>query len=472
MNLIFRKQFFLLTAGLIVSFLLLALGVIQAFNTYFYNQKSSEMSMQADSIAKIYNNCVINDRFDYENFLQEIDQADLFLDNSYAVFNYNQELVWASSNNKSSIDVAKLKELNGISDVLDGKTVYYNSGKFNFFTDNQFLVGVPIINNDEVIGAAFIKTTTSQLRITTYDSYRIIIIFMCVAIIINFVIIYFSSKKFAKPLKEMSDAAKVIARGNFEKRLEINSADEIGDLADSFNEMAQSLYIQEKRRRDFISDISHDLRSPLTSMRGFLQAILDGTIPQEKQEHYLRTVLDESERLAKLANNILDINKLEDSSVINISEFNIIELLNKTMTSFEDRVAHENIQFATNFEKSDITVRADYDKIQRVIYNLIDNAIKFTNNKGTITLGVRVEGNKAYISVADDGIGISEDEQKLVFERLYKADKSRGKDKKGSGLGLSIVKELIKAHNEEIILESKLGKGSTFTFSLPYVKKN
>lgn len=471
MNLIFRKQFFLLTAGLIVSFLLVALGVIQAFNTYFYNQKESEMLKQAESIAYIYNECFDKDNFDFDKFSDEIKKIDMTLDNSFLIVNNNSEIVWKSYN-ENQIDVNRLEQINGISDVLSGKTINFNTGNFNIFADDMFTIGVPVVNDGEVIAATFIKTTTSQLRTTTYDSYRIIVIFMCVAIIINFIVIYFSSKNFAKPLKEMSEAARIIAAGNFEKRLDISSDDEIGDLANSFNEMAQSLYMQEKRRRDFISDISHDLRSPLTSMRGFLQAILDGTIPQEKHDHYLKIVLDESERLAKLANNILDINKLEGSKALNLSEFNIIELINKTMMSFEDRAAHEKVKFATDFEKGKIMVRADYDKIQRVIYNLIDNALKFTNVGGMITLGAFIVDDKAYVSVADNGIGIPEDEQKFVFERLYKADKSRGKDKKGSGLGLSIVKELIKAHNEEITLESEVGKGSVFTFSLPYTKKS
>ncbi len=471
MNLIFRKQFFLLTAGLIVSFLLVALGVIQAFNTYFYNQKESEMQKQAESIAYIYNECFDEGDFDFDKFLDEINKIDMTLENSFLIVNNNSEIVWKSYNG-NQIDVNRLEQINGISDVLSGKTINFNTGNFNIFADDMFTIGVPVLNDGDVIAATFIKTTTSQLRTTTYDSYRIIVIFMCVAIIINFIVIYFSSKNFAKPLKEMSEAARIIAAGNFEKRLDISSDDEIGDLANSFNEMAQSLYIQERRRRDFISDISHDLRSPLTSMRGFLQAILDGTIPQEKHDHYLKIVLDESERLAKLANNILDINKLEGRKALNLSEFNIIELIDKTMMSFEDRAAHEKVKFATDFEKGKIMVKADYDKIQRVIYNLIDNALKFTNSGGIITLGAFVVDNKAYVSVADNGIGIPEDEQKFVFERLYKADKSRGKDKKGSGLGLSIVKELIKAHNEEITLESEVGKGSVFTFSLPCIKKS
>jgi signal transduction histidine kinase len=295
---------------------------------------------------------------------------------------------------------------------------------------------------------------------------------MCLAILINFVIIYYSSKKFAQPLKQMSDAARVIAGGDFEKRLNINTDDEIGDLANSFNEMAQSLFFQEKRRREFISNISHDLRSPLTSMKGFLQAILDGTVPADKQDHYLQIVLDESERLVKMANDMLDINKLDDSeNSLNLSKFNLNSLITKTLLNFEGRALENKIKVTCKFSNENIVVHADYDKIQRVIYNLVDNALKFTHKYGYIIVSATVIDKKVSISVKDNGKGISANEQKMVFDRLYKGDKSRGKDKKGSGLGLSIVKEFIKAHNEEITLKSEMGKGCTFTFTLPFVSK-
>jgi signal transduction histidine kinase len=270
----------------------------------------------------------------------------------------------------------------------------------------------------------------------------------------------------------MSDAARVIAGGDFEKRLNINSDDEIGDLADSFNEMAQSLFYQEKRRREFISNISHDLRSPLTSMKGFLQAMLDGTVPPDKHERYLQIVLDESERLVKMANDMLDINKLDDSEhSLNLTKFNLNELITKTLLNFEGRAIENKIKITSEFCNKDIVVNADFDKIQRVLYNLVDNALKFTHKYGYIKAIVEIKDKKVYVSVKDNGKGISAEEQKMVFDRLYKGDKSRGKDKKGSGLGLCIVKEFIKAHNEEITLKSEMGKGCTFTFTLPLISK-
>lgn len=469
MNSIFRKQFFLLTAGLIVSFTLLTVGVIQAFNTYFYNQKEQELGRQADEIKKIVNECYVGTDFNETVFQNKIVNAAPFFDYSFVIVNSDFSFQWQSDINGNSIDMESIKELKGYDDVFKGEKVAF---KYNPFREKKYCVGYPVQRDDTTVGALFLSASVDQIMVTTYDSYRIIIIFMCIAIIINFFIMFYSSKKYTEPLRQMSDAAKKIAGGDFEKRLNIDSDDEIGVLADSFNEMAQSLYFQEKHRREFISNISHDLRSPLTSMRGFLQAILDGTIPPEKQNHYLQIVLDESERLAKMANAMLDINKLDDSeSALNLTEFSINELATKIMFNFEDRAVQSKIKISCIFSNKDTIVKADADKIQRVLYNLVDNSLKFTHKYGYIKIITEVVDKKVRISVKDNGKGVSPEEQKRVFERLYKADRSRGKDKKGSGLGLSIVREFIKAHGEEITLNSEIGKGCTFKFTLPLISK-
>lgn len=472
MNSIFRKQFILLTAGLIFSFILLTVGLIQAFNTFFYNQKENELIRQATVIEKLYNESYVYEKMDNACFQQKIFEYSEGFEYSFITLNDDFNFVWCAKDGDSSIDIEAVKNYKDFDAVFSGKQISFNKDIIDVFNSRPFTVGYPIRHNGVTVAGVFLSSSNSQLMQTTYDSYRIIVIFMCLAIIINFIIIFYSSKKFAVPLKEMSEAAKVIAAGDFEKRLNIKSDDEIGDLAGSFNEMALSLFFQEKRRREFISNISHDLRSPLTSMRGFLQAILDGTIPPERQEHYLRVVLDESERLAKMANDMLDINKLDDSSnSLNLTQFDLNELITKTLYNFEDRALQNKIKVSCEFCNKNIIVKADVDKIQRVIYNLVDNALKFTQKFGYIKVITEIKDKKVYVSVKDNGKGISKEEQKRVFERLYKGDKSRGKDKKGSGLGLTIVKEFIKAHNEEITLTSDMGNGCIFTFTLPLVGK-
>ena len=202
-------------------------------------------------------------------------------------------------------------------------------------------------------------------------------------------------------------------------------------------------------------------------MKGFLQAIIDGTIPEEKKEKYINIVLEETERLTVLANNILDINKLEDMDSQDRSvSFDINELIRRIIISFEARAVSKNLDIKISFAEKESFVYADLDKIQRVVYNLIDNAIKFTDNNKSIYISTTVKANKVFVSIKDEGPGISLEEQKRVFDRFYKADYSRGKDKKGSGLGLSIVKEFILSQGEEIELKSEVNKGSEFIFTL------
>lgn len=472
MNSIFRKQFFLLTAGLLLSFTLLAVGLIQAFNSYFYNQKESELFKQAAGIETIYNRCYTNGIMDYELFKNRVLDYDVMFQYSFVVVNDSFNISWQAKDGDSQINIEKIKESPNFADVFKGESVVFKRSIFKKIHTEPYTIGYPIKHDDTVVAAVYLTSSMKQITATTYDSYRIIIVFMCIAILLNFIIIYMSSKQIADSLKQMSDAAKVIAGGDFEKRLDIHTDDEVGALAESFNEMAMSLFMQDKQRREFISNISHDLRSPLTSMRGFLQAILDGTIPVERQAHYIKIVLDESERLAKMANDMLDINKLDNSQKgLNLTQFDINELAQNTMFNFEARAMQNKIKLSCEFCNKETIVKADADKIQRVIYNLIDNALKFTHKYGYVKIITQIKDKKVYISVKDNGKGISPDEQKRVFDRLYKGDKSRGKDKKGSGLGLTIVKEFIKAHGEEIKLTSELGKGCTFTFTLPLIGK-
>ena len=468
MTSIFRKQFFLYTGSLVICFTLLGIGLVQGFTSYFYNQKRNDMVIQAEKIATLYLNYISDEsNVSTEEFETELEILEKYLSSSYMLADNNGIVIFTSQDiNKNVLN--KQLEIDNLPDVLCGSQEEYKGTLSNIFDSPVYTIGYPIMEErNQCVAALFLSAPMIQLESTLFDAYRIIIIFICVAILIGFVLVFISSRAITQPLMELNDAAKVIASGDFEKRIRLTSNDEIGQLADSFNEMAGSLFQQEKRRREFISNISHDLRSPLTSMRGFLQALIDGTIPYEKQDHYLHIVLDETERLAKMANTILDINKLEENeNTLVLKKFDINTLVRETAFKFEERVMQNNIKLKTLSEQEVIMVNADYDKIQRVIYNLLDNAVKFTHKYGNITVLTEIKEKKVYVHIKDNGKGVSKEEQKRVFDRLYKADFSRGKDKKGSGLGLSIVKAFIKAHNETITLKSDIGKGCEFIFTL------
>ena len=239
-----------------------------------------------------------------------------------------------------------------------------------------------------------------------------------------------------------------------------------------FNHMAESLEETEKRRQEFIANISHDLRSPLTSIQGFIEAISDGTIPPEKHQYYLKIVLEETGRLSKLANDLVDLSRVQSGKIVlERCDFDINELMRETVNAMEPRFKKKNLRFSAIFDDEVTMVNADPNMIKRVIQNLVDNAIKFSYDNGNIYGEVREIGKKVYVYIRDCGKGISEEEMKHVFDRFFKADASRGVDKTGVGLGLSIVKEFVNAHGEKINISSKENVGTEFVFSLEAAKE-
>ena len=306
-----------------------------------------------------------------------------------------------------------------------------------------------------------------EIKVSLNEMYRAGVFCLLLAFLLTALVSLVTSRKMTEPLMDMNRAAKEIAGGNFEKRVEITSKDEMGQLAESFNHMAESLENIEKSRRAFIANVSHDFRSPLTSIKGYLEAILDGTIPAEMYEKYLSRVISETERLHKLTESMLTLNSLDAKGYLSRTNFDINRVIKDTAASFEGTCESKNVSFDLTFSDDIQMVFADLGKIQQVMYNLIDNAIKFSHHDSTIYIQASGRYEKIFVSVKDTGIGIPKDSLKKIWERFYKTDLSRGKDKKGTGLGLSIVKEIIQAHGENIDVVSTEGVGTEFIFSLP-----
>lgn len=280
-----------------------------------------------------------------------------------------------------------------------------------------------------------------------------------------FVLIYYLT---AVPVKRITRAARSFSRENFKEPLTINASAEYKELGDTIQYMGDKLKNADDAQRKFVSNVSHDFRSPLTSIKGYIEAIKDGTIPVEMQEKYLDIVIFETERLTKLTTNLLELNNFDDNGIIlHKTEFDINQMIKQIALSFEGTFKKKKLVLNLVFSEKEQFVRADIDKIEQVLYNLIDNAVKFSNQDSAIRITTEEKGNKVMIGVKDNGIGIPKESLNRVWERFYKTDSSRGKDKKGTGLGLSIVKEIITAHEENISVVSTEGVGTEFIFSLP-----
>lgn len=345
-----------------------------------------------------------------------------------------------------------------------------NYGVGNFYGTFSFdvlSVSAPITGNYTTYGYVLVHMPLSQIEASRDGILNILYITSAIIYVLSLVILLIFTQTVYFPLKKITDGANEYAAGNLKYRIEITSRDEMGYLADTLNYMSDKLDQMEEYQRNFIANVSHDFRSPLTSIKGYLEAILDGTIPPEMQEKYLTRVITETERLNKLTEGMLTLNSLDKKGLLNRTNFDINRVIKDTAASFEVICGKKDLSFDLTFADSIQMVYADLGKIQQVLYNLIDNAIKFSHSGSTIYIQAFPRHEKIFVSVKDTGIGIPKDSLKKIWERFYKTDLSRGKDKRGTGLGLSIVKEIVQSHGENIDVISTEGVGTEFIFSLP-----
>lgn len=412
--------------------------------------------------------------------------------------NYTNSLIWIVDDSgyifRSNIDMPreiidkytdstgyiKIPEDKQFSKLVSEEATVSSIGDFNgFFKNSSFkeagdlwlTVGRSFkykhASGENFMVIIYLHTPVNELKQARYAVFKYFLLSAGAAVVIAFVLVYIFSLRLSKPLKQIKNAAGRIANGEFEKRLDINSKDEIGELAKTFNQMAVALQNIEEMRRGFIANVSHELRTPMTSIRGFIEGILDGTIPPENHQRYLSIVRDETNRLNRLVNDLLDLAKMESGEVeLKFTDFNINELIRKCVIKLETFLIEKELTVDADFEEDSIMVSADMDAIDRVLYNLIHNAIKFTPEGGNIKLITRKQKGVVRVTVQDNGIGIDEDEIDLIWDRFYKTDKSRSRDKTGTGLGLAIVRNIINEHGQKIWIESKVGEGTAFTFTL------
>ena len=290
---------------------------------------------------------------------------------------------------------------------------------------------------------------------------------MTIVILLSLLPLLFFWVKIYLPLNDIIQAAALYTDGYPHAPVAYDNDDELGRLTASLNYLADNTKNSGEYQRKFLSNISHDFRSPLTSIKGYVEAMLDGTIPVEMQEKYLNIVLAETERLNKLTEGILLLNSFADHGVyLELSDFDIISVIQHTIDTFEGTCQKKNVSIGTSFSSSSIQVHADMGKIQQVLYNLLDNPIKFSPAGSDILVSVAEKRNRVFVSVKDRGEGIATENLPKIWERFYKTDTSRGRDKKGTGLGLSIVKEIIRAHEQNVNVISTEGVGTEFVFTL------
>ena len=344
------------------------------------------------------------------------------------------------------------------------------------YEEKYYIVGVPVrmLENDELvpIGAVFITSSASH-----YSEYITTIIkIFCSAGIVTFALIFcfvgIFSYQLTKPLQQMARAAKAFGNGDFSIRVNVKSNDEIGELARSFNSMADKLAASEGMRRAFVANVSHELKTPMTTIAGFIDGILDGTIPPEREKYYLNIVTVEVKRLSRLVTSMLALSRIDSGELkMSTANFDISATVLNTFLTFEQKIDERKINVIGLEDNQPLFIEGDPDMIHQVVYNLVENATKFTNVGGDITVSVEDKGTDAFVTITNTGAGIPEDQIGFIFDRFYKTDKSRSHDKNGMGLGLYLVKTIIQLHGGEITAESVEGEYTRFRFRLPKKKE-
>ena len=402
-------------------------------------------------------------------------------------YNYMEELtsiafstntiIWITDNDGtmlySSEDYYRTKRVDNLADYF--KHDCYSYGTFNnLFAQPYTSSAAPIVNGYNTYGYVIVSKSSSYINENAVVIMNYIYIIAIAILFLSLIPLAILICSTMLPLKKIRIATKEYAKGNFDyDGLKIKSQNEIGELATSINLMANEIKNIDDKQKKFISNCSHDFRSPLTSIKGYLEAMIDGTIPPELYDKYLNIVLSEAERLNSLTSSLLTLNTWNSSGLIlDISDFDIVNTVRQTIMSFEGQCSKKKITMDVTYGEKAYIVSADQIKIQQVLYNLIDNAIKFSHTNSTIYISVLDKNEKIFISVKDTGIGIPKQSIPKIWDRFYKSDLSRGKDKTGSGLGLSIVKEVISNHNENVTVVSTEGAGTEFVFSLKKSKKN
>lgn len=460
---------------LVVLYLVSAVFMFLLLNTYgmkHYEQKLVEekkmlLYTQALSLSNDYMTDYYNQDISLEDLSARIKAMAIMLDSRIWIVNKNGIVISDTVSGIITENPINIFEMD--SDFLYQHQPFPNSASLkNVLSEPMVSVVYKVLYKYQVRGYVVIHYSMNKIHkssLSFTDTLNLCLLAFCAIQALIFSCLYFIT---LRPLNKLNKAALAYTKGNYSYPITVKTTDEFGTLASSLSYMSGEIRNLDNYQKKFVANISHDFRSPLTSIKGYAEALMDGTIPYEMKDKYLGIILFETERLNKLTGSLLTLNGFENKGILlEKTSFDINHIIKKTAESFEGSCKDKKITLNLLFSNKVILVDADMGKIQQVLYNLLDNAIKFSPQSSTIKISTQEKGDKVFVSVKDYGIGIPKESLNKIWERFYKTDASRGKDKKGTGLGLSITKEIITAHNENINVISTQGVGTEFIFTLP-----
>ncbi len=470
----FKRQAFANAIIFFCSFLILSLVMMVAFYNYFVDRTQSQLGITAEAAADLSRAYSITGDLDSNWELKMSISLSAQVSGSDIIVCDDEGYVVLSSNMSIYDEELGHKVPSAAHDAVVKKGKYSSFGDFGGHYKNlRYIQGRPIYSaSGKVMGTVFASTGADDVLEMFF---RLVYVFLLISVLIFVAALLVQSlfiRKQIKPLRDVAQAARSFGLGNYSVRVAENDRkDEIGELTRAFNTMADSLERSESLRQEFVANVSHELRTPMTTISGFIDGILDGTVPDQRREACLKTVSDEIKRLSRLVVKMLEISRLQarlssSKGALKVENFNISEVLRLTLLGMEQRITSKNLDVSAELPDDDIIVSGEKDSIMQVVYNLLGNAVKFAR-EGTV-LGLRIEKKerKALISFSNMGDTIPPKELNEIFERFHKADSSRSEDKEGLGLGLYIVKTIMNAHGESVKVSSIDGL-TTFAITLP-----
>ena len=472
------KSSFSRSFSTIATILLLALTVLGAsfqiqVDHFLEDTTVSQLTQDAEVLANLASAYGMEDNLTSRELMLNLDVVSQ-ITNADVLICDNQGFIILCSGNLTSCDYDGWQiNQEYLDKVYEGGGYSATGTVRNLYNEERYVVSTPILSGEERMGIVMVSTPTIGTKQVLTKISNIFVTAAVFVVLIAVMAVTAFTRRESKPLRELARTATAFGHGELDARVKIDEdcSEEMEELALAFNNMASSLQKSEYQRQEFVANVSHELKTPMTTISGYIDGILDGTIPEEKQEHYLRIVSDETKRLSRLVRSMLDISQLQKEQGIPEEKkihFDLEECAGQVLITFEKKINDKHLNVDVDFPEHPVYTMANQDYITQVIYNLLDNAVKFCPDGGTLGLSIREGGSKAYVSVSNDGETIPPEELPLVFDRFHKLDKSRSQNRDGWGLGLYIVKTIVCCHGENISVSSKDGK-TEFTFTMPLV---
>ena len=463
MKTMYGRQFATMVGMVLLSFLMLGASFATLSYQYTIREKKDTLERNARYIAQFTSDSVesggklVWQTPAFQKYLSSVAKVS---DSHVMVATPEGVIVYATSGSADLIEFqyAELSPAT-VASIVDGSRVGMDQLD-GLYREPRYLVGLPITNDKGYLqGLVLVSASASNISGVWRDLSGILLVTALAVVLIAAIISSVTSMRQSQPIKEIAAAARQFGLGRLDVRVDVGSRrDEVGELAEAFNAMADSLAKSEQRRSEFIANVSHELKTPMTSIAGFADGILDGTIPPDQERHYLQIISSETRRLSRLVRSMLDLSRLQSDERAAQQQFDLCETLVRALVTLEGKVDAKRLEVDAQLPQDEpVPVWGDQDAITQVCYNLLDNAIKFSQEGGVLGLGVSVKGAKATVTISNQGETIPPGEQQLIFDRFHKTDHSRSADRDGVGLGLYIVKTILNSHKETISCVSEDG---------------